>query len=100
MLELICENKVGMPREVKRVFKNSPTLYKIDDKDGGKKILNLIPLNSEIISNVNQLLIKKLLGIFCESELSVVKIDNSYITLKNKKNEYLISILNNTFMII
>lgn len=100
MLELICENKVSMPREVKRVFKNSPTLYKIDDKDGGKKILNLIPLNSEIISNVNQLLIKKLLGIFCESELSVVKIDTSYITLKNNKNEYLISILNNTFMII
>ena len=51
-----------MPREVKTVFSNGPTLFKFDNKESGKQILNIITNNFDKISKENQIIIKNILG--------------------------------------
>lgn len=88
-----------MPRVVKTIFKNSPTLYKFDSKDGSKKISNIL-FNKDYVINYNdQLIIKKLLGISNKDLILYTKSKNGLIYLKNNNNNYIVSILNNTFMI-
>lgn len=89
-----------MPREVKTVFSNGPTLFKFDNKESGKQILNIITNNFDKISKENQIIIKNILGIHNDFEISCIKNNSGFLTLENNDKKYIISVLNNTFMII
>jgi hypothetical protein len=88
-----------MPRIVNRIFKDIPTLYKIDIINGSKKISDILSKNDYQINIEQQLIIKKLLGINNKKELIYIANKNGLLYLKNDNNNYIVSILNNTFMI-
>ena len=88
-----------MPRVVVTIFKNSPTLYKFDNKEGSKKISNILYNKDYVINFNDQKIIKKLLGISNNDQILYTKSKNGLIYFKNNNNNYIVSILNNTFMI-
>lgn len=89
-----------MPREVKTVFNKGPTLFKFDDRESGKNILNIISQNIDKISQENQSIIKNILGINNDFEISCIENNSGFLTLENNDKKYIISVLNNTFMIV
>lgn len=88
-----------MPRIVNRIFKDIPTLYKIDILNGSKKISDILSKNDYQINMEQQIIIKELLGITNKKEIVYITTKNGLLYFKNNNNNYIVSILNNTFII-
>jgi hypothetical protein len=88
-----------MPFEVNTVFKNFPKLYKMEVLNASKIISELTNNINEFYKKENQLFIKIQLGINNDFDIEFISKNKSLLKFKNNNKIYIISILNNTFII-